>query len=205
LIYICYVMQLFGLLQLYCIDTKYCRSRAASGSQQHVQSEAAENKDFAAENKLFSTALGLFSVVSSRQKKSAENKHLFSVADIWPPKIACIGCMTKKQGSHVIYIVYNKQISNNKVAKHEYLSSTGMISTRASDCADADGGRTKWPFRVPLRRTAGASMVSSSGSAARAGKKARARRAGSGSQQLGSARIGSTLRTSPSQACFCGS
>jgi hypothetical protein len=39
----------------------------------------------------------------------------------------------------------------------------------------------------------------------RAGKKARARRAGSGSQQLGSARTGSTLRTSPSRACFSGS
>jgi hypothetical protein len=73
-----------------------------------------------------------------------------------------IGCMTKKQGSHVIYIVYNKQISNNKAAKHEYLSPTGMISTRASDCAGADGGRTKWPFRVPLHRTTGASVVSSS-------------------------------------------
>jgi hypothetical protein len=42
--------------------------------------------------------------------------------------------------------VYNKQISKNKVAKREYLSPTGMISTRASDCAGADGGRTKWPF-----------------------------------------------------------
>jgi hypothetical protein len=40
---------------------------------------------------------------------------------------------------------------------------------------------------------------------ARAAKKARARRAGSGSQQLGSARTGSTLRTSPSRACFSGS
>jgi hypothetical protein len=40
---------------------------------------------------------------------------------------------------------------------------------------------------------------------ARAGKKARARRAGSGSQQLGSARTSSTLRTSPSRACFSGS
>jgi hypothetical protein len=39
----------------------------------------------------------------------------------------------------------------------------------------------------------------------RAGKKTRARRAGSGSQQLGSDRIGSTLRTSPSRACFSGS
>jgi hypothetical protein len=38
---------------------------------------------------------------------------------------------------------------------------------------------------------------------ARAGKKARARRAGS--QQLGLARTGSMLRTSPSRACFCGS
>jgi hypothetical protein len=35
--------------------------------------------------------------------------------------------------------------------------------------------------------------------------KARARRAGSGSQHLGSAQTGSTLRTSPSRACFCGS
>jgi hypothetical protein len=34
----------------------------------------------------------------------------------------------KKQGSHVIYIVYNKQISENKVAKREYLSPTRMIS-----------------------------------------------------------------------------
>jgi hypothetical protein len=73
--------------------------------------------------------------------------------------------MTKKQGSHVIYIVYNKQISKNKVAKREYLSPTGMISTRASDCVDADEGRTKWPFRVPLHRTIGASVVSSSASA----------------------------------------
>jgi hypothetical protein len=71
----------------------------------------------------------------------------------------------KKQGSHVIYIVYNKQISKNKVAKRENLSPTGMISTRASDCADTDEGTTKWPFRVPLRRTTGASMVSSSASA----------------------------------------
>jgi hypothetical protein len=39
----------------------------------------------------------------------------------------------------------------------------------------------------------------------RAGKKARAQRAGSGSQQLGSAWTGSTLRTSPSRAYFCGS
>jgi hypothetical protein len=39
----------------------------------------------------------------------------------------------------------------------------------------------------------------------RAGKKARARRAGLGSQQLGSARTGSTLRTSPSRAYFSGS
>jgi hypothetical protein len=39
----------------------------------------------------------------------------------------------------------------------------------------------------------------------RARKKARARRAGLGSRQLGSARTGSTLRTSPSRACFCGS
>jgi hypothetical protein len=73
--------------------------------------------------------------------------------------------MTKKQGSHVIYIVYNKQISKNKVAKRKYLSPTGMISTRASDCAGADGGRTKWPFQVPLRQTTGASVVSSSASA----------------------------------------
>jgi hypothetical protein len=50
--------------------------------------EAAENKSFAAENKLFSTVLGLFSVVSGRQKKSAENKPLFSVARCQPPKIA---------------------------------------------------------------------------------------------------------------------
>jgi hypothetical protein len=48
------------------------------------------------------------------------------------------------------------------VAKREYLSPTGMISIRASDCAGADGGRTKWPFRVPLHRTTGASVVSSS-------------------------------------------
>jgi hypothetical protein len=71
----------------------------------------------------------------------------------------------KKQGSHVIYIVYNKQISKNKVAKCEYLSPTGMINTRASDFAGADEGRTKWPFRVPLRRTIGALVVSSSASA----------------------------------------
>jgi hypothetical protein len=32
-----------------------------------------ENKAFAAENKLFSEALGLYSAVSDRQKKSAEN------------------------------------------------------------------------------------------------------------------------------------
>jgi hypothetical protein len=38
--------------------------------------------------------------------------------------------------------------------KREYLSPTRMISTRASDCEGADGGRTKWPFRVPLRRKA---------------------------------------------------
>jgi hypothetical protein len=42
--------------------------------------EAAENKAFAIENKLFSAVLGLFSVVSGRQKKSAENKPLFSAA-----------------------------------------------------------------------------------------------------------------------------
>jgi hypothetical protein len=36
-----------------------------------------ENNDFAVENKLFSAALGLFSVVPGRQKKSAENKPLF--------------------------------------------------------------------------------------------------------------------------------
>jgi hypothetical protein len=34
----------------------------------------------AAENKLFSAALGLFSVVPGRQKKSTENKPLFSAA-----------------------------------------------------------------------------------------------------------------------------
>jgi hypothetical protein len=50
--------------------------------------EAAENKAFAAENKLFSAVLGLFSVVSGRQKKSAENKPLFSAARCQPPKIA---------------------------------------------------------------------------------------------------------------------
>lgn len=35
--------------------------------------EIAESKAFATENKLFSTILGLFSAVSGRQKKSAEN------------------------------------------------------------------------------------------------------------------------------------
>jgi hypothetical protein len=40
-----------------------------------------------AENKLFSTALGLFSAVPGSQKKSAENKLLFSVARDQPPKI----------------------------------------------------------------------------------------------------------------------
>jgi hypothetical protein len=66
---------------------------------------------------------------------------------------------SKDVSSH--WLVYNKQISKNKVAKHEYLSPTGMISTRASDCAGADRGRTKWPFRVPLHRTTWASVVSS--------------------------------------------
>jgi hypothetical protein len=42
--------------------------------------QAAENKAFAPKNKLFLTALDLFSAVSDRQKKSAENKPLFSAA-----------------------------------------------------------------------------------------------------------------------------
>jgi hypothetical protein len=50
--------------------------------------EAAENKAFATKNKLFSVALDLFSAVSGRQKKSAENKPLFSGARWQPPKIA---------------------------------------------------------------------------------------------------------------------
>jgi hypothetical protein len=41
---------------------------------------------FAAENSLFLAALGLFSAVSGRQKKSVENKPLFSAADTWLPK-----------------------------------------------------------------------------------------------------------------------
>jgi hypothetical protein len=59
------------------------------GSYSHFwRPKTTENKAFAAENKLFSTALGLFSVVSGHQKKSAENKGLFSVARVQPPKIA---------------------------------------------------------------------------------------------------------------------
>jgi hypothetical protein len=49
--------------------------------------ETAENKAIAAENKLFSVALGLFSVVSGRQKKIAQNKAIFSAARVQPPKI----------------------------------------------------------------------------------------------------------------------
>jgi hypothetical protein len=63
--------------------------------------EAAENKAFAAENKLFSAVLGLFSVVSSHQKKSAENKPLFSAARCQPPKIAYFrrpGCAAENNG-----------------------------------------------------------------------------------------------------------
>jgi hypothetical protein len=48
--------------------------------------EIAENKAVAAENKLFSAALGLFSAVSDRQKKIAENKAIFSAASVQPPK-----------------------------------------------------------------------------------------------------------------------
>jgi hypothetical protein len=35
------------------------------------------------------------------------------------------------------------------MSKCEYLSPTGMISTRASDCAGADGGRTNGPSECP--------------------------------------------------------
>jgi hypothetical protein len=48
------------------------------------------------------------------------------------------------------------------MAKCEYISPIRIISTQASDCAGTDGGMTKWPFRVPLHRKAGASLVSSS-------------------------------------------
>jgi hypothetical protein len=47
----------------------------------------AKNKVCAAENKLFSAALSLFSVVSGRQKKLAENKAIFSAASRRRPKI----------------------------------------------------------------------------------------------------------------------
>jgi hypothetical protein len=50
--------------------------------------EAAKNKPFAAENRQFSAAKGLFSAASGHQKKSAENKAIFSAARAWPPKIA---------------------------------------------------------------------------------------------------------------------
>jgi hypothetical protein len=62
-----------------------------------------------------------------------------------------------------MYSKISKQV-RTKMPKREHLSPTGMISTRASDCAGADGGRAKWSFRVPLRRNAGASMVLSSAS-----------------------------------------
>jgi hypothetical protein len=59
-----------------------------NGSYSHFRrSGTAENRAFTAENKLFSAALGLFSVVPGRQKKSAENKPLFSAAMDPPPKI----------------------------------------------------------------------------------------------------------------------
>jgi hypothetical protein len=49
---------------------------------------ATENKAFAAENSLFSAAKDLLSAVPGRQKKSAENKPLFSAARDQLPKIA---------------------------------------------------------------------------------------------------------------------
>jgi hypothetical protein len=77
-----------------------------NGSYSHFRwLETAENKAFAAKNKPFSVALGLFLAVPSHQKKSAENKPLFSAANrttaknndwisaaaTWPPKIAIFG------------------------------------------------------------------------------------------------------------------
>ena len=60
-----------------------------NGSYSHFRwPGTAENKAFTAKNKLFSAASGLFSAVPSRQKKSAENKPLFSAARDQPPKIA---------------------------------------------------------------------------------------------------------------------
>jgi hypothetical protein len=47
----------------------------------------AKNKACAAENKLLLAALGLFSAVSGRQKKLAENKAIFSAPRVQPPKI----------------------------------------------------------------------------------------------------------------------
>jgi hypothetical protein len=52
------------------------------------QKPPTENKVFAAENKLLLATLGLFSAVSGRQKKSGENKPLFSADRDQPPKIA---------------------------------------------------------------------------------------------------------------------
>jgi hypothetical protein len=64
-------------------------SHSHYGSYSHFRRpETAENKACAAKNKLFSAALGLFSAVLGRQKKSAENKPLFSAARDQPPKIA---------------------------------------------------------------------------------------------------------------------
>jgi hypothetical protein len=59
------------------------------GSYSHFRRPlVAENSAYAAETSLFSVALGLFSAVSGRQKKLAENNNLFLVAMCQPPKIA---------------------------------------------------------------------------------------------------------------------
>jgi hypothetical protein len=64
------------------------RRHVHNGSYNHFRRpETTENKTFAAENKLFSATLGLFSAVPGRQKKSVENKPLFSAARDQPPKI----------------------------------------------------------------------------------------------------------------------
>jgi hypothetical protein len=74
--------------------------------------------------------------------------------------------MTKKQGSHVIYIVYNKQISKNKVAKREYLSPIGMISCRRFEPGGSLDRRVNYR-RVPQPRWVGARRSAKGGSSRR--------------------------------------